>query len=183
MNNIKAGDTLDLEYSFGDYDSGTYTMSIVLRGPEQINITNGGSGMTVTGSGTDYTVEVTAAVTADWTAGDYWYSIYMTDGASSKRYEVETGTVEILTDLSAVSTTYDNRSHVKKVLDALESHIEGRASKADLSYTIGDKTISKMSMVEILQLRDRYKAYYANERAAEKLARGENPGGKIKVRF
>jgi hypothetical protein len=183
MDAIKAGTTLEMELTYPGYNSDTYDIEIALRGPAVIDIKELVPGVTITGSGDTYSIQVTAAATALWTSyGMYWYSIILTDG--TKRYEVATGSVEILRNLSAITTgTYDGRSHVKKTLDALEAVIEGRATSDVLSYSIAGRQISKIPITELLTLRDKYKTYYNDELTAEKLARGESAGGKIYVRF
>src|SRR3990170_3975155 len=53
------------------------------------------------------------------------------------------GTIIIKTNLVTQTTGYDARSHVKTVLDALESLLEGKASRDVMNITIGGQSISK----------------------------------------
>lgn len=113
----------------------------------------------------------------NWTPG--WYDVQgvVTDGTS--RFTVETNKVEILADLSTIE---DSRSHVKKVLDAIEATILGTASKEQESYQIAGRQIKYRSMGELMELRDRYRAEWASEQKAAKIKAGGMQGN-IKVRF
>jgi hypothetical protein len=183
MNNIYKGNTLKLNYSNSDYSSSTYDIWIAFRGPSQIDIKDGESGVTIETSGTGWAITVTAATTELYTAGDYWYNIYMGKSSFSERYTAESGTIKILPNLSDVTETYDNRSHVKKTLDAIEAVIEGRATKDQMAYSIAGRSLSLTPIPELIQLRQVYKREYLTEQQVEKIARGEAPGTQIKVRF
>lgn len=171
-----------MEFTFPGYPQASHQIEIALRGPAVIDLKSGSTGVTITGEGDIYRISVTAAATALWISpGMYWYSILLKNAPHV--YQVESGTVEILRSLSAISATYDGRTHAKRTLDALEAVIEGRATHGELSYTIAGRQISKIPVPDLLTLRDKYKTMYNEELKAEKLAKGENIGGKIYVRF
>jgi hypothetical protein len=183
LETIIAGDTLEIVYSDSDYSTSTYDIRISLRGEAVpvINIDNTDTNITIVKSGYTFTVTVPASVTAGWTAGDYKYAIYMY--TATLRYQVETGTVTVKPDLYAKTSTYDSRSHVKVVLDAIEAVIEGRASTDQMSYSIAGRTLAKMPIKDLLYLRDRYRAEYKREQDAEKIAMGETIGGQVRVKL
>lgn len=136
--------------------------------------------LTATASGDDHLISLTAVTTAAYTAGEYWYQAYVTKGA--ERYQVETGSIVIKENLAA-SATFDGRSHVKKVLDALEATILGKASKDQLSYSIQGRSLSRMSASEVIEWRDKYKAEYQQELREERIAKGLGNNSIVKVRF
>lgn len=183
MDTIYAGDTLTLNYTFDGYDPATYDIWIALRGNKVavIDIKTGTSGVTVTESGQEFQITVTATATAAWTAGKYSYAIYMT--TSTTRDTVETGTVEIKQNIAALTIASDVRSHAKKTLDAIEAVIEGRASRDDMRYQIGGRMLERMTITDLLKFRDIYRAEYNREVKAEKIANGDGIGGLLKVRF
>jgi len=115
------------------------------------------------------------------------HSVTATDQASvtdgTERYTVATGRIEVKPDFVAVQNGYDARSHVRKVLDALEATILGKASKDQMSYTIAGRSLARMSPGELLKWKNHYETLYRQEVAAEKLANGEQPAGRIMVRF
>jgi hypothetical protein len=183
LDNIRAGDTLILEYSNSDYSSADYDLWIALRGPSVVDLKTGVSGVTIASSGSGWTVTVTAAVTAGWIAGDYWYTVYAGQTSFATRYTAESGTLEILPSLSAQIAGYTNKSHVKTVLDAIEAVIAGRASLDQMSYTIQGRSLSKTPLPELIEFRRIYRAEYAAEKKAERVAAGLDPGNLIKVRL
>lgn len=183
MENLTTGDTIKLTFDYSDYSAADYNLWVALRGPSSIDIKDGVSGVTITPSGSQFSVEITAATTANWTAGDYWYAVYCGKTLWSERYTAETGTVKILSNLSAVSTTYDNRTHAKKTLDAIEAVIEGRASIDQMMYMIAGRQLSRTPIADLLALRDYYRRQYVLEQQAEKIKRGESSGRNIMVRF
>ncbi len=173
---IIAGDTvkwkrIDLS---ADYPASTWTLKYILRGPSVQNIT-------AAADGDNYSITITAAATTVWTAGNYWWEAYVSKG--SERYRVDSGTLKVQTNLEGVAGIYDGRSHVKRVLDAIEATIEGTATKEQASMTIAGRTIQRRTVQELLVLRDRYKAEYIAEQRAEKIKNGLATGGKILTRF
>lgn len=96
---------------------------------------------------------------------------------------MESGQIEILPDLAQATTDSDFRSHVKKVLDAIESLLEGKATADAMSYSIGGRSISKMGPTELLKWRDVYRVEYERELDAEGIAKGLDSRRRIGVRF
>ena len=76
MNNINQGDTLQLEYNFANYSAVDYDIWIALRGPSEIDIKSGETGITITTNGDSFIINVPASETNSWDPGEYWYSIY-----------------------------------------------------------------------------------------------------------
>jgi hypothetical protein len=124
-------------------------------------------------------VEVSPSMTAVYNPGDYRWNAYVTNSVTSERYKIDSGVIKVLTNLAAQSTGYDGRSHAKKVLDALEAVILNKASKDQLSYSIGGRSISRLSPAELFEWRDKYRAEFnAEERRA-----GRKKPPRVEVRF
>lgn len=109
-------------------------------------------------------VEVTSEVSGNYTAGTYRWQAHVSAG--SERYKVGEGSIEISKDFASYPHGFDVRSHVKKVLDALEAAIEGRASKTQIQQSVGGVQIQHMTLSEQVELRDRYAIKYRKEVAA-----------------
>lgn len=135
-----------------------------------------------TTSGTGYAVTVSAATSAAYTAGVYSWQAYVTNSGTSQRVKVDSGHIEILPNFAALST-YDARTHAKKVLDAIEAVIEGRASVDQESYAIMGRQLRRTPMADLLKLRDRYRTLYLAEVNAENAKNGKGRKNRIKVRF
>jgi hypothetical protein len=181
MENIIKGDTLELVYGSGEYAIADYDIEIALRGASTIDIKTGGTGVTIDKTSGDYEITVTSTATANWTAGNYEFAVYLVK--TGERHIIQSGKVEIKANVSGLSAAYDPRSTVKKTLDAIEAVLEGRASQDIMTYSIAGRQIAKIPIPDLLKLRDYYKREYASEQKAEALANGIGTGGKILARF
>jgi hypothetical protein len=172
---ITAGDTITWTRSLADYPpSSGWVLNYALRGPSAIDI----SGTT---SGGNHLINVPSSTSSAWVDGRYSIQGYVTNG--SNRVTVYSDSITIKPDLVAQNAGYDGRSHVKKVLDAIEAVIEGRATKGDQQLTIDGTTLVKMTATELLDLRSKYKNEYRKELQAARVAQGKNSGRKIVTRF
>ncbi len=161
-----------------DYPIASYglTYVAVLEGDALTKIN-----MTATESGTEYIIEVASATTATYTPGVYHWTAFITQTSSGERIAVDYGTFTIKEN--AATTQTDPRSHYKIVLDALEAMIQGKATKDQKSYTIGDRSLEHMAPEEILTWYEKYKYYYAQELNAERIANGLGNQNTIRVRL
>jgi len=121
--------------------------------------------ITATASGIDHLVELTSTTTGAYDAGDYTWQAHISKG--DERYKVGEGLLTVIPDFATKSSGYDSRSHVKKVLDALEASIEGRASKTQVEQSISGVQIKHMTLAEQVTLRDQYALKYRKEQAAK----------------
>lgn len=136
--------------------------------------------ITTTGSGSVFTANHAPSVTTDWTPGQYRYQLFATK--SGEKWLIDQGDIELVADVS-IEDHLDGRSHVKKVLDALESLILGKAGADVSSYSIANRTLTRMTPEELITWHDKYKQMYKDEQAAENLARGGGNSGIVRVRF
>lgn len=167
-----AGTTLAIAVALTAYPPPGWSLVLLLRGPEQRDLAS-------TPDDTLHAFSVTAADTASWSAGAYWYSLRATDG--TEVHEIETGTLTVTPDLAAVAADYDGRSHAEKVLEAIEAVIEGRASKDQDSYRINNRELRRTPISQLLKLRDVYRQEVRRARAAK---RGRDTlGRQILARF
>ena len=128
-----------------------------------------------------YLVEITSAVTANLVAGDYQWAAFIIRSSDSQRVVVDQGRTEILPNLQ--NTTADLRSHAKKVLDAIEAVLENRASQDQMSYSIAGRSLSRMSIDDLMTFRNRYRAEYLREIKLARIKNKQDSGNTIKVRF
>ena len=149
----------------------------------ELTINGGGTPITLTAtlSGTEYLIEVAAATTAGYAAGDYSWSALITRDSDSERDRVAAGTLTIAPD-PAISTA-DPRTHARVTLDAIEAVIEKRATKDQESYSIAGRSLSRMNIADLLTFRDQYRSEVKREEDAEKIAKGLGTGKNIKVRM
>ncbi len=131
-------------------------------------------------NGAAFLMTLTAAQTAPLTVGTY--NLFGHVSKAAERYQIFAGPLEVKPDL-AVLATGDSRSTVKKTLDAIEAVVLGRAAVDQMSMEIQGRRLDKTPIPDLIALRDKYKALYAQELQAESLATtGINPR-RIGVRF
>jgi len=173
---VTAGDYIQWTQSFGDYRAtdGWVLSYVLVNATSKITIT------ATTYNITDFLVTVPAATSASWTAGKYKWQAYATLG--TQRYTIRSGEMEVLPNFSAASTL-DTRTHVKKVLDAIEAVIENRASLDQQSYEIEGRKLVRMTIDDLLTLRSKYRSFYLQEQNADRINRGEAGKNRLLVRF
>jgi len=105
----------------------------------------------------NHSVYLSADETITYQPGIYWWQCFARSG--DDQHLVASGQIEVKANLATLEH-YDGRSHVKKVLDAIEYTILGKASRDQLSYSIAGRSLSRMNPSELLEWRDKYKAEY-----------------------
>ncbi len=166
--NFTVGDTLSFTEYVGDYlpDDGWVLSYQLVDGSHQHTITGSDNG------DGDHLVAATAATTSAWVAGDYNWQSYVTK--ADERHSIAGGLFTLKPNFAAGSV--DARSHVKKVLDAIESLLEGKAGKDVDSYSIHGRSLSRMNVTELLTWRDKYKRELAQIEKEIDLAAGIKSG-------
>lgn len=153
---ITAGLTFKRTVTLADYpaDQG-WVLNAYLRGKTAINIE-------ATADGAKHVINVPAATTTEWQAGDYGYSVRVSK--SGDVYEVGSGTLSVLSDMQTV-TSGDFRSHAQKTLDAIEAVIENRASLDQERYRINNRELYRTPMADLLKLRALYRREVNQQKA------------------
>lgn len=163
-----------------DYSTDLYSLSY------EFHCDSGGGGnhaftINATESGNVYYVEVASTTTAGYNPHRYVWDAYITRTSDSQRIRIDSGVTQLLDNLA--NTNADQRSHVKKVLDALEAMIANRASVDQSSMSIAGRSLSRMDINDLLSWRDKYKAEYLRELKKARAKNGSSTGNTVKVRF
>lgn len=158
-----------------DYPAGIWTLKYKFRGA------SAGFSVDATADGSHFAVSIAKATTVGYAPGQYSGVGYVSDGTTD--IEIWRGSLAVLSSLDAG----DARSHVRKVLDAVEAVIEGRASKSDLEYEISVngsmRRLRRIPHADLIVLRETYKRYEAQEIASDRVSSGRPSGRKIVTRF
>jgi len=160
-----------------DYPTASYSLSYefnLVDGSTAANFT-----LTATESNDEYLIETSN--TTSYTAGEYNWVAYITRSSDSARIKLTEGFTEIQENYA--TTTSSVRSHAKKVLDAIEAVIANRATMDQSSMSIAGRSLSRLTIDELLQFRDRYKAEYLKEVKKARIKNRKDSGNTIKVRF
>ncbi len=173
---VRAGDTIKWEKDLSDYSAAdSWVLKYALRGNSEV------IDITASASGSKHLVTITAATSAGYNKGIYDCLGYVEKG--SERYTVFEGKLEVQQDIASAGSSHDPRSHVKKVLDAIESVLENRASKEVLQSKIEGVEIQRIPHEELIMMRQKYLAFYEQEIAADKIKRGLGTSRTILTRF
>lgn len=163
-----------------DYPVGSYALTY------EFHEDSGGGGnhkftLTATEADDTYYIEAASSSTISYSIGDYIWEAYITKSSDSNRIMVDSGRTTITENLA--NTNADLRSHAKIVLDAIEAVIENRASMDQSSMSIAGRSLSRMSIDELLTFRDRYKAEYLKEIKLARIRNKQGSGNTVKVNF
>lgn len=167
---LVSGDTWSFVLSDSDHPAPTWSASIYFENAAST------FSATASDSGSDHAFSIAAATTAEKKAGRYRWSIRVTDGTSS--YTVETGWVDVVTD-PAAEGVHDPRSDARKLLDAVNATLLGRATSDQLAMSLNGRSISRTPLPELRQWRTDLREEVRTEEQAERAGLGRN----IKVRF
>jgi len=160
-----------------DYAPATYSLSYSARLEN-----NADTEITITAneSGSDYIVEIAAAVTKLYRSGTYHWQAYITRSSDNERVTVDSGTFKVLPDRA--NSNLDPRNHIRIVLDNIEAVIQNRATKDQESYSIQGRSLARTPIADLIALRSQYKAELVREERAERIKNGLGHSGIIKVR-
>jgi hypothetical protein len=136
-----------------------------------------------TADGSDHLVEVSAATSAAYKAGDYQWTSWVTLG--SERYTVSAGRVTILPDIAAITSPgYDSRTTAKKTLDAVDAAMLAHGGTAwAQEYEMAGRRMRFKNVADFLSFRSRLQAEVRREENAERILNGERPRNRVNVRF
>ena len=163
-----------------DYPLADYTMTY------HFSQDSGGGGthhftLSSTEADDNYYFEKPSSETTSLVAGDWKWQLYAIRTSDSQRITIDYGITKF--SLGELDTNNDLRTHAKKVLDAIEAVIEGRATIDQSSFSLSGRSLSRMSIDELMTFRDRYKAEYLKEVKLARIRNKQGSGNTIKVNF
>lgn len=173
---ITAGDTLSWLITLADYPA-SYGWTLKYNAISA----SGRFAIASSASGDDHSVTVAKATSAAYPAGNYTLVKYV-ESATELITLAELPLV-VRPNLAGTTVAYDNRSHVKKVLDAIEAVLEGAAATDQQEITIDGTALKRRTVADLLKLRGQYLQYYQQELSAANISKGLGSGQKILVRF
>jgi hypothetical protein len=151
-----------------DYPAGTWSLNYAFK-----NAANHFE-ITAVADGDNFAVTVAAATNASYAAGKYNWAAWVESGA--EKHEAGEGWIEIEAAFTG-ATAFDTRSHARKVLDAIEAEIEGKATAAQIAmveYTIGSRHYKRDPKI-LMDWHNKYLAIVAAETRADDVAAGRRP--------
>ena len=161
-----------------DYPPATHSAEYVAR------ITGGGASeikLVATEQDGYYLFTVDSATSSNFVAGKYHWQLEITQTSSGNRLVVDTGDFEAIPDMD--DNQADPRIHAEIMVDKIQTILEGKADSDVANYSIGGRSISKMSFEELMDARDRFKAEVVQHNNRELVKKGKKNGATVKVRF
>lgn len=177
---IVVGDFLQWKRSdiAADYPTATHSAEYVAR------ITGGGSNeikLPATEQSGYYLFTVDSVTSADFAAGKYHWQLEITQTSSGNRIVVDTGDFEAIPDMD--DNQADPRIHAEIMVDKIETILQGKADSDVSNYSIGGRSITKMTFEELMDARDRFRAEVVQHNNRELVKKGKSNGATVKVRF
>lgn len=171
---VNAGDTVRWRRALPDYPAGagwvlTYTL---LNSAGKITIAAGASG-------DEHLVNVAAATTATWAAGDYAWRAQVSKAGDV--FTVAEGRITVKPAFSA--STLETRSRARQALDAVEAYLADSNNLAAAQYEIAGRQLRRHTLTELWAHRDRLRLEVLREEQAERLAAGLPDRRRVFVRF
>jgi hypothetical protein len=128
-------------------------------------------------------INVPSATSEGYTPGFYEWQAYVISADGSEKHQVLNGVWTIQQSFDALSGDTDTRTHARKVLDAIEAVIEGRATKDQYEYQIQGRMLRLTPLPDLIKFRQLYKAEMQREIQAANVQAGIASRNKIVVRF
>jgi len=185
-NLIFAGDTVVFDVpAFTDaigtlIESSTYTLTWYAR----TNTASEGAAIVGAAQDTGWRVTASATVTSGFDAGQWAWQAIAVSGSLSFTAGRGQFTVKATAKYTGTPGAFDDRSRAEIDLSHVETAIRTLAQGGMVQeYAIGNRSLKRYRMVELLQLRDDLKSEIAMERKAEKIRQGLGNPGLAKVRF
>jgi len=187
---IYAGDTVIFDVpEFTDpignsVSSSDYTLVWYAR----TNTASEGANVTGVAESTGWRVTVPATTTTGFDAGLWTWQAIATNTTPDPDLQYTAGrgqfTVKATLEYSGTPGAFDDRSRAEIDLGHVETAIRTLAQGGVVQeYSIGNRSLKRYKMSELLQLRDTLKAEVDRERRAEKVKQGLGNPGVTRVRF
>lgn len=165
-----AGDTWTWTRALADYPAGTWIATAYFENKDGV------FSVAASASGTTHSFTIAAATTSGYKPGRYSWRIRVTDGSTTTT--VEDGITQVEID-PAKAGKADTRTFARRMLDAIEATLEGRATSDQQAMSINGRSISRTPISDLMSLRDRFRG----ETRSEEGTTGGGKGRDIKVRF
>lgn len=127
--------------------------------------------------------DATLSVEAETEIGTYYYVLKMVNIDNEHSFAVESGQIEILANIED-DGIFEGRSRARQDLDAVQAAMRSIISGGAIAeYTIGSRSVRKMTMEDLIKLESKLKADVVREEKAEKIAQGLGNPNNLFVRF
>lgn len=183
---IRAGDTIQWRDVAGvdnlgnEVSSSDYTLTYYLR----FNAASEGATVVGTAYGTGWQFSIAAATSVNFDAGIWYWQAVATKTGSTITLGSGQSTVLAALSYSGTPAALDGRSQAQKDLDAVQAAIRTIVAGGVVrQYTIGNRSLSKYDLTDLLALETKLKADVNREQKAQLIANGLGNPFNLFVRF
>ena len=183
---IRAGDTIQWRDVAGvdnlgnEVSSSDYTLTYYLR----FNAASEGATVVGTAYGTGWEFSIAAATSAGFDAGTWYWQAVATKTGSTITLGSGQSTVLAALSYSGTPAALDGRSQAQKDLDAVQAAIRAIVAGGVVKeYTIGNRSLKKYDLTDLLALETKLKADVNREQKAQLIANGLGNPFNLFVRF
>lgn len=163
------------------YPSDEWTLSLHLRGGAQLDTT------ATANEDESHEIELTAASGGPLTplpVGQYYWQLKATNIAdTSIKRIVDSGSIEVLADLSGNLPNYDGRSDAELMVAAIDAVLAKKATRDQASFTIGQRTLTRIPPDQLITWRQYYAGIVRSEKMQKRINEGGSPFETIAVEF
>ena len=180
VTDFHAGDSVNWFINFGNYKpQDGYNLSIYLiNATQKLSIT--ALSDTVNNQ---FSVNLTNLQTQNYVVGKYQYFFILSRTSDNFTAQLPVNFLNIKENILNIANL-DYRTDNQKILDLINSCIEGRLATDYVSYKIGDREIVKMTPTELFTQKMRYENLVKQELAAkERLEKGYTKRHQLQVNF
>lgn len=183
---ILAGDTVKWDKTLDEYPpSGSWQLNYYLRARSSATLITLAWGSVITGAASTFNIVIPAATTAAWAVDDY--GIFGEVSKAGERFNIFSGSLSVKVNPSATAAAYDGRTSARKTLDALESMLQGNASREERMIQISGPGFSRqldlLSPEQLIKAHVYWTRIVKDEETSARVAAGMGTGRKILTRF
>jgi len=183
---IRAGDTIQWRDVAGvdnlgnEVSSSDYTLTYYLR----FNAASEGATVVGTAYGTGWQFSIAAATSVNFDAGTWYWQAVATKTGSTITLGSGQSTVLAALSYSGTPAALDGRTQAQKDLDAVQAAIRSLLNNGIVKeYTIGNRSLKKYDLPDLLALETKLKADVNREQKAQMIANGLGNPFNLFVRF
>jgi hypothetical protein len=151
-----------------------------------LRMNTAGEGASIVGAddtGGGWSFAISAATTAGFNAGTWYWQAQATDGSST--ITIGAGSLTVKPSLAYAGTpgAFDGRSQAQQDLEEVQTTIRRIIAGGSKYYMIGSRQYTSLDLPALMQRESQLKAIVAREQAAEKIAAGLGNPQNLFVRF
>lgn len=158
-------------------DASGWTLKYAIRGAATLDLT-------ATVIGLEWQTSITKAQSTSLPPGVYFWQAYVDNPGLTSRITLNSGQIEITPDLTSATTGFDGRTQSEIDLAAVQLAMRTLISGGAVQkYMIGNRSVEKMTMADLIMHETRLKYRVNQEKAAQTIKNNLGNPNNMFVRF